>query len=241
MKKNHFLVVITVLLSLTFYPALAQDEEKSAINTGVDIFNRYVWRELDFGFSPSIQPVLEYAHKSGLTVGCWGAFSTTGTYNEVDLYVGYAFKGFSITITDYFFPVSGIPAAKPEKYFNYQNETTGHLYEGSIGWDGPENFPVSLLVGTFFYGGDKNPEGDQNYSTYAELGYTFETKAGNLEPFIGFTPAEGLYGNTLGVVNLGVSSSRSIKINDRFELPVTTSLITNPQISNIYFVFGITL
>jgi hypothetical protein len=241
MKRDLLLIALAGVLCFSFFEASSQEEEKSTINSGVDLFNRYVWRGLDFGSAPSIQPVLEYAHKSGLTVGCWGAFSTTGTYNEVDLYVGYAFKGFSLTITDYFFPVSGIPAVKPEKYFNYKNETTGHLYEGSIGWDGPENFPVSLLVGTFFYGADKNTDGNQNLSTYFELGYTLETKAGNLEPFIGFTPAEGLYGNTLGVVNLGISSSRSIKINDRFELPVTTSLILNPQISNIYFLFGITL
>lgn len=241
MRKRNFLLLLTPILLLCHNTAIAQEAEKSSLNIGSDIYNRYVWRGLDFGSAPNIQPSLEYAHKSGFTIGCWGAFNTIGTYNEIDLYLSYQFRGFNLTFTDYFFPVSAIPTNSFEKYFNYKNSTTGHLYETSIEWEGTDNFPLSVLAGSFIYGSDKNSEGKQNYSAYGEIGYSFKTKVGDIEPFMGFTPAKGLYGNTMGVINMGVSASRIIKITDHFDLPVTTSLVINPQRSNIFFLFGITL
>lgn len=249
MKKRIYVLALTAILSLSCSVMFAQEavieeeveSSKSEISIGADLYSRYVWRGLDFGSAPSIQPTFEYSHSSGFTVGCWGAFSTTGTYNEVDLYVGYEIKGFSITLTDYFFPVSTVPAQNFEKYFNYDNATTGHLFEGTIGWEGPDNFPLTLLAGAFVYGGDKDANGKQNYSSYAELGYTFSTKAGKLQPFMGFTPSEGLYGNTMGFVNIGLSTEKEIKLSEAFSLPVSASVITNPQASNIYFVIGFSL
>jgi len=239
MKKKLLLLTLSITFCLNCITVFAQDDDKkSSFNIGSDIYNRYVWRGLDFGSAPSIQPTLEYAHKSGLKIGSWGAFSTLSNYNEIDLYLAYEFKGISLTFTDYYFPVSGIPALKPEKYFNYNNATTGHVFEGSLAWAGTEKLPLSLLAGVFVYGGDKNANDEQNYSTYLEIAYTFYTKAGELQPFVGFTPAEGLYGNTMGVVNLGLSSSKTIKVTENFEIPVSTSLIFNPQISNVYFLIG---
>lgn len=239
MRKTLRTALLTVLLGVSFLAVKAQNDTTSAINTGADIYNRYVWRGLDFGSAPSIQPSIEYAHKSGFKIGYWGAFSTIGNYNEVDLYVGYDIADFSIVFTDYFFPVSGVPTMKPERYFHYDNSNTGHLFEGSVAWGGTEKFPLSILAGAFVYGNDKNADGDQNYSAYIEAGYTFKTKSGDIQPFIGFTPAEGLYGNTMGVVNAGITTGKTITVTDKFEIPVTASVISNPQNGNIHFVFGV--
>ncbi len=229
-----------VLLCFSFTVVHAQDEEKtSAFNIGTDIYSRYVWRGLDFGSAPSIQPTFEYAHKSGLKIGYWGAFNTSGTYNEIDLYAGYDIAGFSLLFTDYFFPVSGVPSMKPERYFHYDNNTTGHVFETSLSWGGTDKIPLSIVAGSFIYGCDKNADGKQNYSAYAEAGYTFKTKAGDIQLFIGFTPQEGLYGNTMGVVNAGISAGKSIQITDSFEVPVTCSIISNPQNGNMHFVLGV--
>ena len=232
--------VIAVVFLLSFLTTFAQDDEsKSEINIAADIYSRYVWRGLDFGSAPSIQPTFEYAHKGGFKMGYWGAFNTAGTYNEIDLYLGFDVKSFSFALTDYFIPVSGVPSIKPERYFHYENNNTGHLFEGSIAWAGTETFPISLLVGTMFYGCDKKADGNQNYSTYAELGYTFNTNAGDIQPFIGFTSHEGLYGNTMGVVNAGITAGKTIKVTDTFDMPVSASIITNPQNGNIHFVLGV--
>lgn len=243
MRMRFTFLLFSMVLSAMVLKAQDSQEDTlhSKINVSADIFSRYIWRGLDFGSAPSVQPTLEYAHKCGLTVGYWGAFNFTGTYNEIDLYLTYGIKNFEITATDYFFPVSGVPVFSTQRYFNYNNSTTGHGFEGSLKWKGTEKFPLALQVGTFFYGADKNNQGDQNYSTYIEALYTLEKKAGKLDFFMGFTPQKGLYGNTMGVVNMGVTSYRDIKITDDFTLPMQVSVIANPQVSNIYFVLGFSL
>lgn len=58
---------------------------------------------------------------------------------------------------------------------------------------------------------------------------------------MGITPMAGAYGIKGGLVNCGVTGYRTIKITDKFELPVKASLISNPQASKLFFVFGVTL
>ncbi|MDD3876518.1 MAG: hypothetical protein PHT69_07845 [Bacteroidales bacterium] len=239
MQKLNLSLLFSFLMSISCFLVSAQEENTSGFNIGVDLYSRYVWRGQDFGSAPSIQPSFEFAHKSGFKLGYWGAFSTNGTYNEIDFKIAYDVAGFSVELTDYFLPVSGVPILKPEKYFNFDNATTGHLLEGSIIWNGTEKIPVSFLAGAYVYGCDKNATGAQNYSAYAEVTYTFSTKAGEIQTFLGFTPKDGLYGNTAGVVNAGVTAGKTIQITDSFSLPVTASVITNPQANNIYFVLGI--
>jgi len=56
------------------------------------------------------------------------------------------------------------------------------LFEGGLQYKGPDKVPISVFVGTYFYGNDRKITPDltdstkttikQNYSTYIELGYT---------------------------------------------------------------------
>jgi hypothetical protein len=83
------------------------------------------------------------------------------------------------------------------------------------------------LLATNFYGSDPirlNTDGtrkDIQYSTYAELGYAFK----KFDAFIGFNltnPEEnsgetGFYGDTFGVVNLGITTNRNVKITKNFD------------------------
>lgn len=234
MKKTTGIFFILLLSFASF------GQDSLTTNVSADIYSRYVWRGLDYGSSPSIQPTLSLSKKN-FEIGYWGAISTLGTYNEVDLYLKYTLKGFYIVATDYFFPVNSIPATKTERYFNYEDKTTGHIFEGIIGWKGSEKFPLYIFAGTSFYGADKDTSGDNRYSTYAEAGYSFKIKDKSLDVFVGFTPTEGLYGNSIGVVNLGLTGTKKIKINSDFELPAKVSLVFNPQTEGINLIFGISL
>jgi hypothetical protein len=240
MKK----LIYSAVLMLNFFESTAysqnQDSVKSTINIGVNLMSRYVWRGLDFGASPSIQPYIEYANKSGFTIGSWGAVSTRGNYSEVDLYAKYTLKGFSLIGTDYFFPTDGIPTSTSLEFYKYKKGQTGHLIEGSLQYKGGDNFPISLLVGTILHGADLDVNGKQHFSTYAKLGYTVKCCGNKFDTFIGMTPTQGLYGSSFGVVNLGLAAYKAIKISDKFDLPLKASLITNPQTSNIFLVVGIT-
>ncbi len=214
-------------------------QDSLTTNIAADIYSRYVWRGLDYGTSPSVQPTLSLSKKN-FEIGYWGAISTMGNYNEVDLYLKYTLKGLYIVATDYFFPVNNIPSNKTERYFNYEDKTTGHVYEGMLGWKGSEKFPLTVFIGTSFYGADKDTTGDNRYSTYAEANYTFKVKNTTLDVFMGFTPTEGLYGNDMGIVNIGITGTKKIKITNDFEVPAKVSLVMNPQTEGIHLAFGIT-
>ncbi len=127
-------------------------------------------------------------------------------------------------------------------------------------YKGPEKFPFSGMVATYFHGNDKI-SGDtvfnanhkvesvgfkNNFSTYIELGYSFAIKEFNFDVFAGATPFSGVYsspayGGGFAVVNTGITGYRKIKITEKFDLPVKASVIFNPQASAFHFVFGITL
>ncbi|MBP7497393.1 MAG: hypothetical protein KA792_07000 [Bacteroidales bacterium] len=253
MPKRNYLFTVLILLSILPMLLRSQDNEEQAkinINKGADLMNRYVWRGADYGASPSIQPYLSLTAKN-FELGSWGSISSLGNYAEIDLYAKYSFKGISIIATDYFFPVENAKNSlnMNNKYLEYDNKKTFHTIEAALQYKGNEKCPVSIYAGTFIYGNDKNWGYDKDkdndlknyYSTYIELGYTFKINNENLDVFMGLTPEAGAYGNTFGVINAGFTGYKNIKLTDKFELPVKASLICNPQMQNIYLVFGITL
>jgi hypothetical protein len=222
---------------------------KIKLNIGSDIVSRYIWRGCDYGNSPSIQPTLSLS-KGNFELGCWSAVATNSFYKEVDLYAKYTLKKVSLLITDYYVPsVNGTPASPDNRYFIYDDKTTAHSFEGSLLFKGGDKFPLWLLGGVYFYGNDKrwgchlkkDTTNETYYSSYFEAGYTFAIQENSADLFLGFTPAAGAYGNTIGIVNVGVTGYRKIKITKDFELPLKASLIFNPQASNVFFALGITL
>lgn len=247
--RNFSLVLLLMLL----LPALAMSQEKSSLSVGTDIVSRYVWRGLEFGNSPAIQPTIEYS-KGNFTAGFWGSYATNGAnVQEADLYLSYSpVEAVTITVTDYFFPDHSISS---NRYFNYEDEKTGHVFEGILSFNGTESIPVTLTAAMNFYGADarKAPDGDELgnifYSTYIELGYSTELHGTPVDFFIGACPNDadeekgetGFYGNDPGIINLGMTASKDIKISDSFTLPLSTSLIFNPEAENVFMVLSLSL
>ena len=219
------------------------------LNIGADIVSRYLFRGTDLGNSPAIQPSLSLS-VANLELGAWGSVATNNSFKEIDLFVKYTFKNISLILTDYYIPLlNGIPASPDNRFLIYNDRKTAHSFEASVLWKGNESFPFWLLGGVFFYGNDKRWGCDAEmdsiektyYSTYLEAGYTFTIKDNNADLFVAFTPGAGAYGRSAGFVNIGITGCRKIKISNDFELPVKASLIFNPLVSNVFFVFGITI
>ncbi len=251
MKKTATTILIAAILSLFLLtPGKSSAQIETSFNTGVDIMSRYVWRGMNLGgSSPSIQPTLEYS-AGNFTLGTWGAFSMSDglTIQETDLYLSYTFKEmFSLTVTDYFLPDESLDK---NHYFELNEDKTTHLLEAAASFDGTEKIPFTFLAAVNFWGADAlNADGDKQYSTYLEFGYNGKCKDLDYNAFIGFTPNNpdkekeetGFYGTSAGVVNLGITVSKEIKISDSFSLPLTTSFIINPQAENVFLVLGISL
>lgn len=222
--------------------------------------NRYVWRGVSLGGnSPSIQPWIKYNMISGeskheLAIGAWAAYTFTETSNqEVDLYLTYTYnKMVSLTFTDYFFPEQ-YESKSRSRYFNYDKDSTSHIFEAIASFNGTDNIPFTFLFAMNLYGNDArrknldNTDGDIFMSKYVELGYKKNISGIDFNAFIGAAldkpnknrEETGFYGNeTAGIINLGIKASKSIQITDKFSIPIQASLITNPERENIYLVFG---
>ena len=267
---NHIVIIIVVIvcsINLGFAQDSSQVSSTVNLDLGADIVSRYVWRGQQFGgSSPNIQPYIEMGI-GNFVLGVWGAYSLGGDnpVQEFDLYATYNLfdEIVSITVTDYFFP----DESSDYKYFDYADTTTGHIIEGKISFNGTDEIPFSVFIAINLYGDDASRisdipsflnkfDGIQN-STYLELGYETSLNSGvKFEVFIGFNLTDprspdlsgsgyigetGFYGNDIGVVNLGITVSKDIKISEDFSLPMMTSVITNPQAQKVFLVFGFSL
>jgi hypothetical protein len=221
---NLFWTIPVLLVTAGEIKSQEQDKQQF-IDPGADIMSRYVWRGTDYGASPSIQPHLDFS-AGNFAAGAWGAYATNHPgVQEMDLYLSYNIKEMiTLTLTDYFFPdeVSGYD------YYEFRKDSSDHIFEGMISFDGTDRMPVRFMAAMNFFNDNEN-------SLYFEAGYSFSF----LEFFAG--AGNGLYttDRKFGLVNVGISAGKEITITEKYALPVSVSLITNPQAAKVYLIFGI--
>lgn len=251
MKRNLLILASACLVFFnSLSPLYSQDNETSNFSIGADVVSRYVWRGLNLGgSSPHVQPYMEYAFgESGLAIGAWGSYSLglgmAGT--EADLYVSYSpadWLGF--TVTDYFFPADE-PFERSD-YFNYDADETSHTIEAMVTIGGFESFPVYATFAMNLFGADGvNNLGKKYNAKYLELGYSSTIKEYDFSAFTGIALDDpkteeggiGWYGESAGFINLGITLGKEYTIADK-AIPVSSSLIFNPEAGNIFLVFGI--
>ena len=232
MKKIFSTIALLLFLASSF--SYSQD-----VDLGVALYSRYIWRGLDFGDSPSFQPAVTFT-AGGFSIGEWGAYSISGigsVYSEDDLWASYAVSTptagtFTLIATDYFFPSAGM------KYFNYKDKGNGaHTIEGGLSYGGPDSFPITLS-------GYINVYNDVDNTTYFEASYPFTVKSVSGSVVVGATGGgtNGFYGPTnFQVINFGLNFSKDIEITDKFSLPISASIIVNPNIEQSYLIVGISL
>jgi hypothetical protein len=218
---------------------LSAQEAKSSLQIGSDFVSNYVWRGILYDGSPNIQPNLSFSSRSGnFVIGSWGSFSFSNPYKETDLYSTVTVGKFSISVWDYF----TIPAEGNVNYFHYDNKTTLHAFEGSVVFNGFDEFPLRLTMGTFFYGNDRNPDTHDNYySTYLEAAYPIKVGSQKLLLLAGGTPSEGLYASKRAITNVGINLTKNIRLTDQFSVPLTGILTFNPESEQIFFVISINI
>ncbi len=246
-----FIAILTLNIGMIFSQENEEksENEKAQISVGADFVSRYVWRGQQFG-NASVQPSMNFS-KSGFGAGFFGSASLMGnSYDalaqEADININYTFKEIiTINAGDYFFPID----FSRNKYFEYGKDSTGHIFELGLSFNGTEKIPFSFLIATSLYGADtRKANGDLNYSTYSELKYNKNFNNTEISAFAGAsltTPGDNLtsfYGNTdPAIVNLGITLSQKIKITDKYSLPVFGSFITNPEAESVWLIFGISI
>ncbi len=157
---------------------------------------------------------------------------------EFDLTLGYAFGGFNVGVTDYWFSEGLDPDAR---YFKYDAHGTNHLFEANIGYDFG---PVALQWYTNLAGNDGvNKDGKRAYSSYFEVTAPFRLASVDWTATAGAVPyATSSYGTSgFAVTNLSLHADKEIRMTDTFALPIFAQLTANPCSQQAYFIFGFTL
>ena len=222
--KSTFLAVLFILIS---FPSFSQ------IDIGADFVSRYLWRGQLLANGPAIQPSISYT-KGFFEVGGWGSYGFAEGFDgtEADIYTTFTIGPVSLTITDYYFP-SDSAGANFDNYFDFDEETTRHVFEGMIGFSKDDN-PISVNLAYDFYGDDSDN------SFYVNIKYALNDET---EFFIeggnGWYTVDDVVGeDAFGIVGIGLTHTKEIKISDSFSLPLFGTISINPQSEKLFLIFG---
>jgi hypothetical protein len=228
-NRNRILSVVFVVTGfLSILPAFGQNDTLSKFSLNADFYSNYIWRGVRYGTGPAIQPAIKYNGKI-LSVGAWGSFDFNG-YQETDLYFSIALPaGFSVGVTDYYYP--GL------KYFDYTDTSGSHAYDVNLGFTkGNFNLSANCILN------EAGGAASLGWDKYIQAGYSFKS----FNVFLGagdgwhtFDPATGK--DKFAICNVGIGTSKVIKVTDSFSIPVAGQLIFNPDREQMFIVIGFTL
>lgn len=225
--KRTFVVIALAVFTLT--STFAQE-----FSTGLDIYSSYIWRGTKFGSGPAFQPAVDFT-TGGLSIGAWGSVNASADEAmEMDLYLGYSFDfGLSVTLTDYYFGGDWMDGDSHflEPMVSYStgalNLTAAYmLYPGSPAIDATDG--EAAVAATSF--------GDVA-DLYFEAAYAFESFDITLGAGDGAYTVDGEF----AVCNIGIGTSKEIKITDSFSLPVSGAVILNPSTGGFFITVGLSL
>lgn len=222
MKRLYLVYAgMTVLGLLNVNQVKAQEEEsQSKFNVNADLYTNYIWRGSKLGTGPALQPSVTFK-TGGLAVGVWGSFDASG-YMEADPFVSYSFPfGLSLGITDYYLP--GRPLFEvSDTAGNHALELNGGFTKWGLTLNA--NYIVNEAGGVASLGGDM----------YFQAGYAF--KYFNI--FLGAGDGWHTSDGDFALCNVGIGTTKEIKITDTFAIPVTGQIIVNPEREQLFVVVG---
>ena len=215
--------LIGMILSLGLGSVSAQEESAASFDVGADLVSNYIWRGTKFGTGPAIQPTLEFI-AGNFAVGSWGSFGITDNESpEADLYLSYGFDfGLSIGVTDYYFPGS--------EYFDYSTATGAHGLEVNLGYE-----IKGVSLGANYMINEAGGAGTTGGDMYFELAYGFDSFSVFIGGGNGWHTSDGEF----SVCNVGISASKEIPITESYSLPISATVVLNPETEQFAVVFGV--
>lgn len=211
----------------------------SPLEASLELSTKYVWRGIEYGTGAVTFAKISY-QKRNFDAYLEGVYSTNGSHSEVDLGIGYTYKWLYIGLADYYYPSA---VSNKDKYFNLANRSTGHYIE-MYSILSPTKIPLQLTLSSYVFGADKNLNGGQAFSSYAELAYFYKFKDNNvLTLTLGSSLNKGFYTDYesgFNIVNVSVKYETNFTLGS-FHLPVSASYIVNPYREKSYFTFSLFL
>lgn len=232
--------IILLVFLVTLMPGLlANDSTKvvSPFSASLELTTKYMWRGVEYGTAPTVFPMIGYCYK-GFNAFAMGGYAVNGSHQEVDLGVSYTANEFSFGVSDYYYPSA---VGEKDGYFKLSNRNTGHWVEAYASWNG-KKIPLWVTVSTYVFGADKNEDGKQMYSAYAEVGYTHSFNDNNsMSLCVGANLNKSFYTeyqSGFNVVNINAKYRTAFKFG-KFHLPVSAGYILNPYKNKSFFTMSL--
>lgn len=236
MKIKNILLATTIALSSLFSTTAVVAQEEAAaspFSVGADVYSNYVWRGTRFGTGPAFQPSVKFT-KGFFTAGVWGSFDAAG-YVETDPYISLSLPaGFSLGLTDYYYPThldsTGITVGS--SFFETDKASSYHAFEINLGYTIGglsliANYILNESAGAVTMGGDK----------YFQATYNFS----NFNVFVGAGDGWHTSDTEFALCNVGLGTSKTIKVTESFSVPVTGQIVLNPEKEQLFMVVGFSL
>ena len=244
--RKSFLIALCCIFAFELGAQNAESNSEnlktSNFHLGVDLQTKYIWRGMEMmteDAAPVIFPGINYQN-GGFYAYVMGGYSINGKYSEVDMGLSYTYKWLTVGINDYYYPTVDSPF---DQYFNFKNAETGHWLEGVVTIT-PEQVPVYLTVSNFFAGADKNLDGKQAFSTYAELGghYDFlNDHSFSLAVGAAFNKScYNAYAHQFGICNVELKYTYNLAVGG-LAIPVSAAYIVNPVFNKTFVNFTASL
>lgn len=236
-----FIAKKLLLFGVTFLlPVMSEANNNlktSPFSASLELSTKYMWRGIEYGTAPTVFPMIGY-NTHGFNAFAMGAYAINGSHQEVDFGVSYTAKEFTVGVSDYYYPSA---VGEKDQYFKLSNRDTGHWVEAYATWTGTK-IPLWVTVSTYIFGADKNTDGKQMYSSYAEIGYTHSfTENNQIALCVGANLNKGFYTDNqsgFNVVNINAKYSTAFKFGN-YKLPVSASYVLNPYKNKSYFTMSL--
>lgn len=231
--------LLILLTGFAMPPQTAKAQELS-IDPSATLTSRFIYRGLDLGSSPQVQPSIAFNYDN-FNFTLWGShplsLTPDGTeYKEVKFWMNYTFDLGNITLTPQFenhFDAN-------TDVFDFDEETTTHVWQASIRAAAKGDVAPDLLIGYAF-------SGIQNFepTLYVEPGVAFSAGDTGLRAFLsaqysdegGFVDLD--YGGDFVFTQVGLSASRHLRISDSFSVPMSVSVVINPETERAFTAFSL--
>jgi len=232
-----FLLFLSILSVFNIQPANSQVR----LNLNSSITSRHYWRGIMVSNSVNYEGDLVLTAKN-FSVGAWGGYAFDNSYSEFDFHVDYRVSDhFSISIWD-LYASRDRSSIDQYNYFDFDRKATNHLIDASMCYSFGQKFPLSVSWSTLIWGRDLDEHGDQNYSSYMELAYPIQVDAMHVQLFAGLNVFENsVYGEHTNIVNMGLTVTKQIDINEKLQIPVWATVALNPEAQIANLIVGIKL
>jgi hypothetical protein len=235
LKRLLFLKLCTIVVFFAQNSKIYAREDDDKINLSLDVASGFVWRGLVINTLPVLQPSFSFS-PGKFSMGAWAStplVSGSDQPQELDLFANYRLLPFlSINITDYYI----YNANSSNSYFNYHKNETCHALDLQLIYSGCDRFPIKAMISTIIAGNDPNSRGNNNYSTYIELGYENSLKGVDWEVFAGMVPMSSSFYAIDGahVINLGLGLAKKIPVTESYSLPLSMTFTINPAAKSVF-------